>query len=127
MHSVTILALAQKTPTSVLDTLPYLVGIVIVILTLTTLWGVCELTARLIKWVMPDAIPPPVPAKAAASGPGPAAPRSPEGIAPEIVAVIAAAVATATGPSHRIISIRSQSATWTKAGRQSVLSSHRIR
>jgi hypothetical protein len=126
MYSVTILALAQKSPTSVLDTLPYLVGIVIVIVTLTSLWGVCEFTARIIKWVMPDALP--VPAKAAASGPGPAAPRSsPEGIAPEIVAVIAAAVATATGPSNRIISIRSQSATWTKAGRQSVLSSHRIR
>ena len=127
MHSFTILALAQKPPVSVLDALPYLVGIVMVMMTLTTLWGVCALTARITKLVMPDAALLPVPAKAAASHPGPAAPIAPAGIAPEIIAVIAAAVATTTGPPHRIVSIHPQSATWSKAGRQSVFSSHRIR
>jgi hypothetical protein len=50
-----------------------------------------------------------------------------EGISPEIIAVIAAAVATVTGKSHRIISIKPMSTSWERAGRQSVLTSHRIR
>lgn len=50
-----------------------------------------------------------------------------EGIAPEIIAAIAAAVATVTGKSHRIISIKPMSTSWERAGRQSVLTSHRIR
>jgi hypothetical protein len=50
-----------------------------------------------------------------------------EDISPEIVAVIAAAVATVTGKSHRIISIKPMSTSWERAGRQSVLTSHRIR
>jgi hypothetical protein len=48
-------------------------------------------------------------------------------IAPEIIAVITAAVATVTGTSHRVVSIRHQSSSWEKAGRQSVLTSHKIR
>jgi hypothetical protein len=55
------------------------------------------------------------------------APVAAAGIAPEILAAIAAAVATATGQSHRIISIKPMSTSWEKAGRQSVLTSHRIR
>ena len=51
----------------------------------------------------------------------------PKSIAPEIVAIIAAAVATATGQAHRIISIKPMSTSWERAGRQSVLTSHRIR
>ena len=46
---------------------------------------------------------------------------------PEIVAVIAAAVATVTGRTYRIVSIRHQASLWEKVGRQSVLTSHRIR
>jgi hypothetical protein len=49
------------------------------------------------------------------------------GITPEILAVIAAAVAASTSSSHRIVAIRSESSHWEKAGRQSVLTSHRIR
>lgn len=49
-------------------------------------------------------------------------------IAPEIVAVIAAAVATVCGQQPvRIISIKPMSSHWERAGRQSVLTSHRIR
>ena len=55
------------------------------------------------------------------------APAGPEAIPAEIVTVIAAAVATVTGSSHRIVSIKSQPSHWEKAGRQSVLTSHRIR
>lgn len=125
MHSAAILALAQKPPVSVLDALPYLFGMFMVLVTLTMLWGVCALTAGIVKWLVPEAIP--VPAKAAADRTAAPASPQPEGIAPEIIAVIAAAVATSAGPSHRIISIRPPSVTWSKAGRQSVLSSHKIR
>lgn len=55
-----------------------------------------------------------------------AAPAS-QAVPPEIVAVIAAAVATVTGSSHRIVSIKPMSTSWERAGRQSVLTSHRIR
>ncbi|NQX01415.1 hypothetical protein HQ447_12215 [bacterium] len=71
-------------------------------------------------------IPRPVAAPVAASAPvAAAAVDSP--IAPEIVAVIAAAIASTLGSSHRIVSIKRQSSTWERAGRQSVLTSHRIR
>lgn len=50
------------------------------------------------------------------------------GIPPEIVAVIAAAVASVTGNrTLRIVSIKPMSTSWERAGRQSVLTSHRIR
>jgi hypothetical protein len=61
------------------------------------------------------------PAKAAAK------PNAPEEISPEIIAIIAAAVSCFTGQPQRIVSIKRQSTSWEKAGRQSVLSSHRIR
>jgi hypothetical protein len=50
-----------------------------------------------------------------------------EAIPPEIVAIIAAAVASVTDSAHRIVSIKRQSSTWERAGRQSILTSHRIR
>ena len=49
-----------------------------------------------------------------------------DAIAPEVVAVIAAAVAS-VAHGHRIISIKPMSTSWEKAGRHSVLTSHRIR
>jgi hypothetical protein len=48
-------------------------------------------------------------------------------ITADIVAIIAAAVAAATDSTHRVVSIKYQSNTWEKVGRQSVLTSHRIR
>jgi hypothetical protein len=50
-----------------------------------------------------------------------------DAITPEIVAIISAAIASLTDSSHRIVSIKRQSSTWERAGRQSVLTSHRIR
>jgi hypothetical protein len=52
---------------------------------------------------------------------------SDDAITPEIIAIISAAVASVTDSAHRIVSIRRQSSTWERAGRQSVLTSHRIR
>jgi hypothetical protein len=126
MHLVPFLVLAQKPATSVMDALPHLAGMVMVLVTLTALWGVCAITTKLIKVLIPA--PAPLPAAARPAAP-PAAPVGmiDEGTPPEIIAAIAAAVACFTGPSHRIVSIRRQSTSWEKAGRQSVLSSHRIR
>jgi hypothetical protein len=99
-----------------------------VLCTLAFLWGICALTAKLVAILLPEKKPDlPVPAKAP---PPPAAtPSATESrIAPEIVAVIAAAVATVTRDEPvRIVSIKPMSTSWERAGRQSVLTSHRIR
>jgi hypothetical protein len=57
--------------------------------------------------------------------PAPAEPD--ESITPETVAVIAAAVACFTGQAQRIVSIKRQSSSWELVGRQSIVTSHRIR
>ena len=85
----------------------------------------------------PAAQPAPLPPQPAAVLPQPAAPAAtvakapapaqPEGLTPEIIAIIAAAVTSVLGSAHRIVSIKSQNSHWEKAGRQSVLTSHRIR
>lgn len=126
MHLVPFLVLAQKPATSVADALPHLTGIIMVLLTLTALWGVCAITAKLIKLLIPAPAPLPAPPKPTAPAVAPVG-MIDEETPPEIIAAIAAAVACFTGPSHRIVSIRRQSTSWEKAGRQSVLSSHRIR
>lgn len=109
-----------------MDALPHLGGMVMVLVTLTALWGVCAITAKLIQILMPEPTPQPAPARLAAM-PGVQSRVEDEGTPPEIITAIAAAVACFIGPSHRIVSIRRQSTSWEKAGRQSVLTSHRIR
>ncbi|MEI8036781.1 MAG: hypothetical protein WCJ14_00175 [Verrucomicrobiota bacterium] len=69
----------------------------------------------------------PQPAAPAATVAKAPAPAQPEGLTPEIIAIIAAAVTSVLGSAHRIVSIKSQNSHWEKAGRQSVLTSHRIR
>jgi Na+-transporting methylmalonyl-CoA/oxaloacetate decarboxylase gamma subunit len=123
-----ILAAAEvpdKLSHSIIDALPHLAGMLMVMITLAILWGVCAFTAKLV------AIFAPAPAAAApvarAAAPAPAAVPVAAGTPPEIVAVVAAAVATVTGRSSRVVSIRRIDTSWEKAGRQAVLSSHRIR
>ena len=114
---------------SILDALPHLAGMAMVMITLTFLWGVCAFTAKMVSVLTPAPQPAVAPvAKSTATAPSQvaAAPVA-TGIAPEIVAVIAAAVATSTGQACRIISIKPMSTSWEKAGRHSVLTSHRIR
>jgi len=57
------------------------------------------------------------------ASPAPAA----EGISPETIAIIAAAVTAFIGSSVQIISIKPMNPSWERAGRQSVFVSHRIR
>ncbi len=131
-----VLAFLASTPgsagqsRSILDAFPHMAGMLMVMVTLAVLWGVCALTASLVKLLLPEAKPT-ARTTAAAPAPKPAA-AAPEpagsGIAPEIVAVIAAAVATVTRDQPvRIVSIKPMSTSWERAGRQSVLTSHRIR
>jgi Na+-transporting methylmalonyl-CoA/oxaloacetate decarboxylase gamma subunit len=120
-----LIALVQKPATSVLDALPHLAGMLMVMVALAILWGVCELTARVVRMLAPDTAPPADPKPATTAKP--AGHFTEQAVPPEIIAVIAAAVATVTGPTHRIVSIKRQSTTWEKVGRQSILTSHRIR
>lgn len=120
-----LLAEAGKAHVSVLDALPHLAGMVMVMATLTILWGVCTFTAKLVQILMPENKPASL-ASTPLAAPAPDAVPEPD-IAPEIVAVIAAAVASCTGGNVRIVSIKPSSTSWERAGRQSVLTSHRIR
>ena len=128
MHFIPILAVADKASTSIMDAVPHLAGMLMVMATLTILWGVCAFTAKMVQLFAPEAKAAAVPVTKSPAKPDDAPqPPAPAGIAPEIVAVIAAAVAIVTGQSHRIISIKPMSTSWERAGRQSVLTSHRIR
>ncbi len=128
MNELSILAATDKAATSMMDALPHLAGMLMVMITLTILWGVCVITAKLVQVFLPEPKAAVAPAVKATPAPA-AAPQAsvPEGIAPEIIAAIAAAVATVTGQSFRIISIKPMSTSWERAGRHSVLTSHRIR
>lgn len=128
MHSTLILAATEipdKLSHSVIDALPHLAGMLMVMVTLAILWGICVLTAKLVATFAP------APAAAApvarAAAPAPAAAPAAAGTPPEIIAVVAAAVASVTGSSSRVVSIRRIDTSWEKAGRQAVLSSHKIR
>lgn len=130
MHPIMLLAATEDAAHShsLLDALPDLAGMLMVMVILALLWGVCAFTATIIKLLLREPKPataPPAPTAAPAPAP---APQAESGITPEIVAVIAAAVATVTGNQPvRIISIKPMSTSWERAGRQSVLTSHRIR
>lgn len=126
---------AESKSHSFIDALPHMAGMLMVMVSLAFLWGICALTAKVISIALPEKAPAkPVAAPAVTSEPGmsPAVASAPAAadtrIAPEIVAVIAAAVATVTrNQPVRIVSIKPMSTSWERAGRQSVLTSHRIR
>jgi hypothetical protein len=123
MHHLAILALLEKFGSSGFDDMLRLFGIAAII----------SVVFRGIKALVTKSAPTAPPA--VTSTPAPPAPQTitpsqtpPAGeISPQIIAIIAAAVASFTDHPQRIISIRRQSTSWEKAGRQSVLTSHRIR
>ena len=109
-------------------------GMLVVMITLAVLWGVCAFTAKMVEIACPDKTSvkpltaPVAPLEPIARTSASAGVPDDSRIAPEIVAVIAAAVATATrNQAVRIVSIKPMSTSWERAGRQSVLTSHRIR
>lgn len=111
---------------SVMDALPHLGGMLMVLLTLVILWGLTALLSKIVALINPKtpAIFGAQPLEKTTVMP---APSAESGITPELVAIIAAAVASYTGGRQRVISIKPVSTSWEKAGRQSVLTSHRIR
>lgn len=137
---------------SVMDALPHLGGMLMVLITLAIMWGITASVAKIIailhsKQAAPVPAPQPAPlqapvATAPAAAPAAAADAVPVAaiaaavaaayeneqiVSSEIAAVIAAAVACMSGGTRRIISIKPVDSSWEKAGRQSVLYSHRIR
>ena len=117
---------ASPIAATVLEALPYLVGMWMVMIVLAMLWGLCALVALGVRWLQPEGPATAGLLKTTAARTG-AAPRPPDVLDPERVAVIAAAVACSVGRSHRVVSIKPAGSEWEKAGRQAVLSSHRIR
>lgn len=76
----------------------------------------------------PAPTPAPAPSPAARTAAPSSSDQASNAIPPEIIAVIAAAVAAISGnQAIRIVSIKPMSTSWERAGRQSVLTSHRIR
>ena len=122
MHLLPILALAQSPNDSAFDHMLRLIGIAAIVYAFFQ--GIKSL--GLFKPDSPQT-PAPTPAPAPTQSQQPPVLSIPEGIAPEIIAVITAAVISSTGSLGRIVSIKSPCAHWEKAGRQSVLTSHKIR
>ncbi len=120
MHITPIIALLDHAGSSAFDDMLRLIGVAAIISVLFK--GIRSLVTKPAGAPAPSA-----PATAHGATPKPAPAAESEGISPEIVALIAAAVTSFTGRPHRIVSIKRQSTSWEKAGRQSVLSSHRIR
>ena len=101
------------------DTLVHIVGMGAIIA--SVIWSAYCLITYLSRRLSPAGVPAgTTPRPVASYQPGPA-------IQPEILAVIAAAVNAVIGQDHKIVSIKSQDSNWERAGRQAVLSSHRIR
>jgi len=121
VHIILAAATGESAPTN----LPFLLALVAVVISVVALLRVSALKQEPAKPPTPQASPAPAITPAAAAQP--AAQTAAEGIPPEIIAVIAAAVATMTGNTRRVISIKPMSTSWERAGRQSVLTSHRIR
>lgn len=99
------------------ENLPFLIAMLGVILSLIALFRISTIKSRSNQRLKPIPQPP-------AQQP----PSHNAGIPPEIVAVIAAAVSSMNpGRKLHIVSIKPMSTSWERAGRQSVLTSHRIR
>jgi biotin carboxyl carrier protein len=106
MRFMSILA-ANTADATILDALPHLSGMLMVVIVLAVLWGVCAFTARMLQIFVSEPKAAAVPVSKATAKPVSARkPAAPEGIPPEIVAVITAAVATFNSQPYRVISIR---------------------
>ena len=111
-----------------LAAIPHILGMFVVMATLTVLWGLCELMSYLIKTYIPIKEEVVAPRAAPTASPAPAAPAAAtSNLSPETIVVVAAAVNTVLGSDYKVVAIRTQDSNWEKAGRQSVLSSHKLR
>ena len=129
MQPFTLLAAALAlTLAGIFDSLAHFVGSLVIIASLV--WSGFCLLSYLLRRGTPASR---HVATAAAAIPRQAAPAPQAAVTPDaaipdaIIAVIAAAVQTMLDEKHKIISIKPQDSSWEKAGRQAVLSSHRLR
>jgi len=130
MQTITLIAATGKDlghSHSVMDALPHLGGMLMVLVTLVILWGLTAALSRMVSVITSRQSAPPAAVTKRQTPVPSAAPAAEDGTNPQIVAVIAAAVASMTGGTRRVISIKPIDKSWEKAGRQSVLRSHRIR
>ncbi len=118
-YALSILANTTVENPGIADALPYLVGFLVVLVTLAVLMGLCMLIGVILKNFETAPAAQPVVKRA------PAVTKD-DSIPPEVVAVIAAAVSTVAG-SRRIMSIKPRQSSWGQSGRQRVQSSHNIR
>jgi len=119
--------------------LPYLMGFVVVLVTLAALMGICMGIGAIIQRYLPDGG-----TSTFATKPTLAPATISDDIPPEILTVltaaamaceptdnittvIVAAAATMIDEPHRVISIKPQNTSWSQAGRQQIQSSHNIR
>jgi Na+-transporting methylmalonyl-CoA/oxaloacetate decarboxylase gamma subunit len=124
MHHFNLLAAATaEAGTSMFDTMVHFVGMGIIIVSI--IWSAYCLITYLIRRFSPAGFPARVPVRGTPRSVDPS--QAGSAIRPEVLAVIAAAVKSTIGQDHKIVSIKSQDSNWERAGRQAVLSSHRIR
>jgi hypothetical protein len=132
MHLLPIIALLETADISILDEMLRLIGIAAILFVLFK--GIKSLITKPAAPAAPVAPASSLTATPAAldssltAAPGVShSPAPAEVITSEVLAVIAAAVATVSDSSRRIVSIKSYNTQWEKAGRLSNLTSHRIR
>lgn len=101
------------------DSLTYMVGFFVVLITLTVLWLICAAIGKVLMRSTPAA--------AAAKPRAVAPPASDDAISPETLVVIAAAVEASVGSGRRIVSVKQQNTSWQAAGRSQIQNSHNIR
>ena len=105
---------------------PYILSLLAIVISLAAILQVSGLRKTLNN--KPAATTPPAQSPAPASSRPAATPAAKEDeVAPETIAVIAAAVHSVIGRNRRIVSIKKVDTSWEKSGRQSILTSHRIR
>ena len=115
--------IASLNLSAMFDGLVHFVGVVVIIV--SVLWSAFCLLSYLVRRSAPAALPAAMPLRSTPRCVDPPLPDS--AIPAHLIAVIAAAVYSALDDRHRIISIKPQKSSWEKAGRQAVLTSHRIR
>lgn len=107
------------------ETFEYLTGFLLVILTLTMMWGMTALIGRFFIGRENRTTSAPAPAIEAAPAPAPA--PVPDGLTPQLVAVIAAAVAAVVKQPHAVVAIRPADGDWSREGRRQIFASKRVR
>lgn len=116
---------------SVLQAMEHMTGFIIVLMTLSILWGLTALMGKVAIYLekrrlqqAPAA--PAVGATAVAATPTTVS-AALDGPTDEEVAIIAATVSMMLTGRHRIVSIRPGSSDWSREGRRQIFSSHKIR